>query len=132
VSPPLTRATALRTAAAATVLAVPLALSALVRRVEVVGGSMRPTLQPGDRVAVLPLPPAPGRLVVVRDPREPARILVKRCAAVHADGAVEVRGDDPAASTDSRQFGAVPPALVEGRPAYRYHPPDAARWVLRA
>ena len=34
-----------------------------------------------------------------------------------------VGGDDPAASTDSRAFGAVDPAVVEGRPWFRYWPP---------
>jgi nickel-type superoxide dismutase maturation protease len=100
------------------------------RRVEVVGTSMAPTLLPGDRLLVLRLPPAVGRLVVVRDPRQPGRVIVKRCRARLADGSLEVRGDAPGASTDSRHFGPVPRPLVLGRPVYRYHPPAAAGWLL--
>ncbi|WP_370328442.1 nickel-type superoxide dismutase maturation protease [Euzebya sp.] len=106
---------------------------ALVRtpRVAVEGPSMLPTLRPHDRLAVLPLPPVEGRLVVLRDPREPSRTIVKRVVAV-AGGAVEVAGDNPDASTDSRHFGPVPAGLVRGRPVYRYHPPATAGWLWRA
>jgi nickel-type superoxide dismutase maturation protease len=100
-------------------------------RVEVQGNSMRPTLLPGDRLVVVPLPARPGRLVVVGDPRHPTRRLVKRVAGADPDG-LDVRGDNPGASTDSRHFGPIPPALVHGRPAYRYAPADTAGWVWRA
>jgi type IV secretory pathway protease TraF len=47
--------------------------------------------------------------------------MVKRVAMVgHAD--VTVRGDNPAASTDSRTFGPVPRELILGRAVYRYGP----------
>jgi phage repressor protein C with HTH and peptisase S24 domain len=47
-----------------------------------------------------------GDVVVLRDPREYDRWIIKRCVA--RDGAsLEVRGDNPAASTDSREFGPV-------------------------
>ena len=60
-------------------------------RVAVEGGSMRPTLEPGDWLLADPdayatRPPAVGDLVLVPDPREPARVLVKRVAEVHDDG----------------------------------------------
>jgi nickel-type superoxide dismutase maturation protease len=93
-----------------------------IRRVEVGGDSMRPTLEPGDRLLVLHGPrPRPGDLVTVRDPRDPARILVKRVASV-SGGAVTVAGDNPSHSTDSRVFGTLPAASVGGRVVYRYHP----------
>ncbi|HEX2064345.1 MAG TPA: S26 family signal peptidase, partial [Acidimicrobiales bacterium] len=58
------------------------AASALLRRVEVQGDSMRPTLLAGDRLLVLRLGPVrPGDLVVVADPRQPDRRMVKRVAA---------------------------------------------------
>lgn len=88
---------------------------------------MSPTLLPGDWLLADPegyrsQPPQVGELVLVTDPREPARLLVKRVAAVTDDGRLEVRGDG-AASTDSRAFGGVDPVSVEGRPWFRYWPP---------
>jgi nickel-type superoxide dismutase maturation protease len=98
-------------------------------RVEVVGDSMAPALLAGDRLVVLrvpcgaqPLPP-PGAVVAVRDPREPSRILVKRVASAdRSTGAVEVRGDAPRASTDSRTFGPVARSDLVGPAVYRYAP----------
>ncbi len=116
----------------ATVCIVALAAGvAVIRRVEVVGESMAPVLLPGDRLVVLrPLPfsvkawwPAPGEVVAVRDPRHPVRILVKRVGRVdRQSGTVEVLGDAPSASTDSRTFGPVPRSLIVGRVIYRYAP----------
>ncbi|MGI8684713.1 MAG: nickel-type superoxide dismutase maturation protease [Acidimicrobiales bacterium] len=95
-----------------------------VRRVAVVGESMLPTLRPGDRVlAVRPTRPRRGDLVVVRDPRQPDRLLVKRVATVGAGGVV-VLGDSPRSSTDSRTFGPV--TTVRGRVVYRYAPSGRA------
>ncbi len=89
-------------------------------RVEVEGDSMRPTLLPGDRLLTLRNGrPRVGRLVVFADPRQPARLMVKRVAAIDRHG-VRVLGDNPSASTDSRSFG--PLQRVRGRPVYRYHP----------
>ena len=77
-----------------------------VRRVVVEGRSMEPALRPGDTVTALwrwrPL--RPGDLVVVRDPREATRWLIKRCQLV-PDRRVELRGDNADESTDSRHFG---------------------------
>ena len=90
---------------------------------------MRPTLEAGDWLLVDPNayaeePPTPGDLVLVPDPRDPARLLVKRVAEVHDEGReLFVTGDAPAASTDSHTFGTVDAALIEGRPWFRYWPP---------
>jgi len=93
-----------------------------VRRVVVEGTSMLPTLAPGDRLVLVRCArPAPGDLVAVPDPRDPARVLVKRVAAVDGDR-VELRGDNPARSTDSRAFGSVPVAALRGRVVRRYAP----------
>jgi nickel-type superoxide dismutase maturation protease len=102
-------------------------LARRVRRVQVAGGSMAPTLLEGDRLLVVDPPwgvrPAPGDVVAVADPRDPGRLLVKRIAVVdRSRGTVEVRGDAPDASTDSRTFGPVPLASVAGRAVYRYGP----------
>lgn len=100
------------------------AATTALRRVEIVGGSMAPTLEPGDRLVLVPVrTPRVGDLVGVTDPREPARLMVKRVVEVGDDG-VSVAGDDPAASTDSRHFGTVPLPHLRGRAVYRYAPPE--------
>ena len=97
--------------------------AARLARLEVTGNSMRPTLEPGDRLVVRRRGRVrPGDLVVVPDPREPARLIVKRAVAV-SPAAVTLRGDNPSASTDSLAFGPVAPETVRGRVVYRYHPP---------
>jgi nickel-type superoxide dismutase maturation protease len=98
-------------------------------RVAVEGDSMRPTLEAGDWLLADPeayalTPPVVGDLVLVPDPRAPARLLVKRVAQVHEDGReLWVSGDAPAATTDSDAFGPVRASTVEGRPWFRYWPP---------
>jgi nickel-type superoxide dismutase maturation protease len=96
-------------------------------RVEVQGESMLPALQNGDwlivdRRAYRAHPPRRGDIVLARDPRDLDRMLIKRIDRVHADGAITLRGDNSDVSTDSREFGAVPAYLVEGRVLGRYWP----------
>ena len=97
--------------------------------VEVRGGSMAPALLPGDRLLVEShtyqgRPPCTGEVVLAADPRMPERELIKRVSAVDEGSAsAELRGDAPAASTDSREFGAVPLSSIRWRAAYRYWPP---------
>jgi nickel-type superoxide dismutase maturation protease len=96
-------------------------------RVAVEGRSMAPALRPGDWLLVDPLAyqeagPAVGDIVVAPDPREPTRLLVKRVGGIAADGSLELRGDAPDASTDSRTFGLLPAAAVTGRAWARYWP----------
>ncbi|HEX6129344.1 MAG TPA: nickel-type superoxide dismutase maturation protease [Candidatus Limnocylindria bacterium] len=95
--------------------------------VEVSGASMAPALQPGDRLLVESLTytlraPRAGEIVLAPDPRQPDRELIKRVAAVGTAG-IHLQGDHPAASTDSRAFGAVSAAAVRWRVALRYWPP---------
>jgi nickel-type superoxide dismutase maturation protease len=109
-----------------------LAAGAVARRwldvVEVRGGSMAPALVAGDRLLVEAWTfrrraPRGGDVVLAPDPRQPGRELVKRIAAVDAGAAsVELHGDAPDASTDSRAFGAVPIANVRWRVIGRYWP----------
>lgn len=109
----------------------------------VLGKSMLPTFEEGDRVLALaprltrPLSPRRRRLrtgdvVVIADPRQPGRsgvgpAFLKRVCAAYADG-IEVRGDNPEASTDSRHFGPVPWEAVLGIVVYRYFPPGRVSW----
>ena len=114
-----------------TVLAAGLALSAWsarrIRRYEVAGESMVPALFPGDfvlvdRAAYRKRLPRPGEIVVLRDPRQSERELVKRVVRVDLHGQVWAEGDNLADSTDSRTFGPVPASLVEGKVLFRYWP----------
>jgi nickel-type superoxide dismutase maturation protease len=90
---------------------------------------MSPTLEPGDWLLADPdayvgATPVVGDLVLVPDPREPSRLLVKRVAEVHDEGReLSLIGDSHDASTDSRAFGSVSTSTVQGRPWFRYGPP---------
>jgi hypothetical protein len=130
------------------------------RRVEVHDASMAPTLRPGDRLAVdtrayRDRAPSLGEIVVLVDPDEPERWLVKRVAGVGplqlwrrasgwtsapvgagrpADaveaveippGSVFVVGDAP--GRDSARFGPVPRATLVGRVVRCYAPADRRR-----
>src|SRR5512143_1850198 len=77
--------------------------------VRVAGSSMFPTLAAGDACLVWWSPrtrPRPGRVVVARLPRRPGVLAVKRVTG-RRDGAWWLEGDNPVASTDSWQVGAV-------------------------
>lgn len=86
---------------------------------------MAPTLLPGDRLLVARVPPHVGDVVLAPDPRAPRRELVKRVVAVDGRGIV-LRGDNPAASTDARTFGALARDAVRWRVLGCYWP----RWRL--
>ena len=91
---------------------------------------MEPALREGDWIVVSGVGRRPrvGHVVLVRDPREPERLMLKRVAAV-ADGACTVLGDRPEESTDSRNFGPVPLANVLGRALFRYGPIGRIGWI---
>jgi nickel-type superoxide dismutase maturation protease len=96
-------------------------------RVAVAERSMEPALHPGDwlliRRALRPggtVPLRPGQLVVARHPGRPEMLIVKRLAR-REDGGWWLSSDNPAAgAVDSRAFGVVPAALIEGRVLLRY------------
>jgi nickel-type superoxide dismutase maturation protease len=106
-------------------------LAAVFARVVVSGDSMLPTLEQGDRLLVLRFGHRRGLrlgdLVTVRDPTDDGRgaVLVKRVGDVDRES-VELTGDNPEASTDSRSFGRVPLASVTGKVLYRYAPAERA------
>jgi signal peptidase I len=105
-------------------------------RVVVDGDSMRPTLEPGDRLLLVRLPPLPswfrrslvrpGWLVGAPDPRDRRRLLVKRVGSIGPGGTVELVGDNPLRSTDSRHFGPIDARSLRGVVVYRYAPSDRA------
>lgn len=89
-------------------------------RYRVEGESMEPDVSPGERVLVNRAvywfsKPRPGDRVVVRDPRQPDRLLLKRIDRPADSGGWIVLGDNPQASTDSREFGPVARELIVGK-----------------
>ncbi len=98
-------------------------------RVCVRGHSMEPTLDNGDWLLVNPAAftrrtPRTGELVVVRDPRDARRVMVKRVAAIGTDGSLTLAGDHPAHADDGSAIGAVAADLVIGQPWFRYWPTE--------
>lgn len=109
-------------------------------RVTVQDRSMEPTLRPGDRLYVELLRGEErrvrtGEIIVLRDPEDPARWLIKRVGATSEDaptperpplpvGTLLVVGDNRSASRDSRQFGPVSVDSVVGIVRSRYWPMD--------
>jgi nickel-type superoxide dismutase maturation protease len=106
------------------VLLVARAVRRMVDIVEVRGRSMTPALRPGDRLVAVRLrrPARVGEIVLAPDPRDARRELIKRVSGVDRSG-VHLRGDNPAASTDARIFGAVSTGAIEWRVIGRYWPP---------
>ena len=84
-------------------------LEFFVRRLTVEGSSMAPTYLPGERLTAFRRwrRVHEGDVVVVRDPRNPSRWLLKRCVE-RVGLLLDLRGDNVLASTDSRDFGLVP------------------------
>jgi len=81
------------------------------RRIRVRGPSMAPTLKDGDVVLVRNhKQPRTDDVVVVTWVTRPHQLSVKRATQPHEDG-WHVEGDNPTASTDSRELG---PAQVHG------------------
>ena len=96
----------------------------LLLRIE--GQSMLPTLHGGDRVLVKPFQGTlaelhPGMVVVSWHPSKPGIRLVKRLADCSVAGLTLI-GDNPSASTDSRQLGIIPAALLIGVVVGRLQP----------
>ena len=91
---------------------------------------MEPALRAGDWIVVSgrSRPPRVGDIVLVRDPRDPENLMLKRVAAV-TEGACTILGDRPEESTDSRTFGPVPLANVVGHALFRYAPIGRIGWL---
>ena len=83
---------------------------------------MEPTLSDGDWLLVLRGgSPRPGQLVVTAMPESPGLRLVKRIVRREPHG-WWLEGDNTGFSTDSRSFGAVAEARIEGVVIARYWP----------
>ena len=95
------------------------------RRFVVEDTSMRPRLQPADRLLVFQWArPKPGDIVVLREPDAQLTFAVKRVASLEPNGDVIVSADNPNVSRDSREFGPVPRQLIVGRVMFRYLPAE--------
>jgi nickel-type superoxide dismutase maturation protease len=99
-------------------------------RVTVAERSMEPALRPGDWLLVRRTRRVrPGQIVLARHPGRPDMLIVKRAARlVESDGEMAggwwLESDNPeAGAVDSRRFGPVPAALIEGRVLGRYWRP---------
>jgi nickel-type superoxide dismutase maturation protease len=104
----------------------------MIRRIEIIGESMTPALEPGDRVVVLGFGRLrTGDLVACVDPRDRRRIMAKRMAGRDPGGGYIVLGDNSGASTDSRHFGPIDDNLIVGRLIYRYSPLARAGLIWR-
>lgn len=107
----------------------------MLKRVQVAGPSMRPTLREGQRLVVWTRAyrrrdPRPGEVVVVEHPERPLR-LVKRVVAVPGeeyagrrlgDDEFLVRGDNRDATTDGLHFGPLPRDRFVGKVLFSYRP----------
>jgi len=86
---------------------------------------MIPTLKEGDEVLYDPRAyqsrqPHVGDVVVARRPDRQKVMLVKRVAAIGADGRFLLYGDNPSASTDSHDFGPVGREHLAGKVTSRF------------
>jgi nickel-type superoxide dismutase maturation protease len=94
-------------------------------RYRVAGRSMTPGLVEGERVLVNKAAywfarPRPDDVVVLRDPRAPQRLLIKRIERAAGVDEWLVAGDNADASTDSRVFGPVAREAIVGKVWLRY------------
>jgi hypothetical protein len=81
---------------------------------------MSPALSDGDVVLVRArATPVPGEIALVRWPARPRQLSVKRAVHREGDSTWFVTGDNPFASTDSRELG---PAHVLGVVRFRLWP----------
>jgi signal peptidase I len=118
-----------------------------------VGPSMLPTFNDAGDIVVLDRlttrwnPIKRGDVVVARSPTNPKQTVCKRIRAVEGDtvkmstyfnnkkiskvpeGHVWLEGDNPSNSTDSRYYGPVPAALINGRVVCKIWPWSEAGWM---
>jgi nickel-type superoxide dismutase maturation protease len=92
-----------------------LLLIGLRRAVRVTGDSMRPTLEPDDVVLVSsPSKLAAGDIVLADHPFKQSVRVIKRVHAIDGER-LQLVGDNPSESSDSRVFGTLPLSSIRGR-----------------
>ncbi len=80
---------------------------------------MEPTLRDGDWLIYKPLKFIQynqlnsGSIILLKHPKEPNKIIIKRIFSEKSYG-IDVRGDNPLSSTDSRQFGLIQKESIIG------------------
>ena len=88
-------------------------------RFQVVGNSMRPTLNAGEDVLVKPVALSthllPHDIVVCRHPFKKNVRIVKRISETFYDGGCYVLSDNAAEGSDSRSFGVLSRSLIIGK-----------------
>ena len=84
--------------------------------VRVSGNSMRPALENNDIVLVRRAGKiAVGDIVLAAHPFKTSVTILKRVTAIDEAGRIELHGDDPTESSDSRSFGAIPRKHIQGK-----------------
>ncbi len=92
-------------------------------RYVVEGESMTPTLAAGDWVLVRRTSTVRSEQIVVAErPDQAGFDVIKRVGSVDEGSRVMLLGDNPSASTDSRDFGPVAAEAVVGVVWFRYWP----------
>ena len=98
-------------------------------RVAVSGHSMEPGLRAGDWLIVdRHVRPAVGDVVVALDPRENARVIIKRVKEAGTDDELLLVSDHPAHAGEV--IGPVKPPAVLGRAVLIYWPPSRVGHVV--
>lgn len=87
---------------------------------------MEPALPAGSLVIAQPIDAATrlhsGDVVVARRPDRDGLEIIKRIHSIDAEGTIFLVGDNPKASTDSREFGPVRVDQLIARVLWRYWP----------
>jgi nickel-type superoxide dismutase maturation protease len=97
-----------------------LVMMGLRRAFRVRGDSMRPTLGDGDVVLVKNASSGTiGDIVLAAHPFKTSVTMLKRVVSIDGDGRVDLRGDNPEESSDSRSFGKIAARDVIGKVACR-------------
>lgn len=99
------------------------------------GHSMNPSLHHNDIVVVNKFlyrfrEPRVGEVVMIRDPEERVKFLVKRVGSIH-HSQVKVYGDNKQDSRDSHDFGDIHIGKIEGRVEFILFNPKQPRRLFK-